>query len=129
MRIFKNAWFVRFARDQKMSDGALRDAVRRAESGQVDGDLGGGVVKQRVARMGQGKSKGFRTILLYRAGERAFFVYGFAKSDRANLREDEKEQFKKMARHVLGLSDEQLSGLIAWEKLEEIKSDDEEIWK
>ena len=95
MRIFKNAWFVRFARDLKMSDGALRDAVRRAESGQVDGDLGGGVVKQRVARMGLGKSKGFRTILLYRAGERAFFVYGFAKSDRANLREDEKRTIQK----------------------------------
>jgi len=79
--------------------------------------------------MGQGKSRGFRTILLYRAGERAFFVYGFAKSDRASLREDEKEQFKKMARHVLGLSDEQLNGLIARENLEEIKSDDEEISK
>lgn len=129
MRIFKNAWFVRFARDQKVTDSALRDAVRRAESGQVDGDLGGGVVKQRVARMGQGKSRGFRTILLYRAGERAFFVYGFAKSNKANLREDEKKQFKKMARHVLGLSDEQLNGLIASEKLEEIKSNDEKISK
>ena len=67
------------------------------------------------------EDRGFRTILLYRAGERAFFIYGFAKSDRANLREDEKEQFKKMARHVLGLSDEQLNGLIAREKLEEIR--------
>jgi hypothetical protein len=56
-------------------------------------------------------------------------IRGFAKSDRSNLREDEKEQFKKMARHVLGLSDEQLNGLIAGEKLEEIKSDDEEISK
>ena len=129
MRIFKNAWFVRFARDQKVPDSALRAAVRRAESGQVDGDLGGGVVKQRVARMGQGKSRGFRAILLYRAGERAFFVYGFAKSDRANLRNDEKEQFKKMAKHVLGLSDEQLNGLMTREKLEEIKNDDEEISK
>ena len=129
MRIFKNIWFVRFARDQKISDSALRDAVRRAESGQVDGNLGGGVVKQRIARMGQGKSRGFRTILLYRAGQRAFFVYGFTKSDRASLREDEEEQFKKMARHVLGLSDEQLNGLIAKGKLEEIESDDEEISK
>jgi len=58
VRIFKNAWFVRFARDQKMSDGALRDAVRRAESGQVDGNLGGGVVKATRCPNGAGKVQG-----------------------------------------------------------------------
>ena len=101
MRIFKNAWFRRFARDQKITDHALRDAVRRAESGQIDANLGGSVVKQRVARLGHGKSKGYRTVILYRAKERAIFVYGFSKSQRKNIREDEKEQFKKLASHVL----------------------------
>jgi len=68
VRIFKNAWFVRFARAQKISDEALREAILRAESGRVDADLGGGVVKQRIARPGQGKSKGYRTIILLREG-------------------------------------------------------------
>ena len=72
MRIFKNAWFVRFARAQKISDDTLREAVMRAESGQVDTDLGGGVLKQRIARPGQGKSKGYRMIILLREGHRAF---------------------------------------------------------
>jgi len=127
VRIFKNAWFVRFARDQKISDDALREAVRRAESGLVDADLGGGVVKQRVARPGHGRSKGYRTIILLHKGHRAFFVYGFAKSDRANIREDENEQFKKMARHVLSLSDKQLSTLIGKGQFDEVESSDEEV--
>ncbi len=120
MRIFKNVWFRRFARDQNISDHAIRDAVQRAESGQIDADLGGGVVKQRVARQGHGKSKGYRTVILYRAGERAVFVYGFSKSQRKNIREDEKEQFKKMAGHVMELSEEQLNELVAMGKFEEI---------
>ena len=62
------------------SDAVLRDAVVRAEKGQIDADLGGDVIKQRIARPGQGKSKGYRTIIFFRRGARAFFVYGFAKS-------------------------------------------------
>ena len=74
MRIFKNAWFERFARKQKLDAAALRDAIQRAERGLIDADLGGGVIKQRVARPGQGKSGGYRTIILYRQAHRAFFV-------------------------------------------------------
>lgn len=55
MRIFKNAWFERFARKQCITDRALHDAIERAEKGLIDADLGGGVIKQRVARQGQGK--------------------------------------------------------------------------
>jgi len=79
MRIFKNTWFCRFARDQKITDHALRDAIWRAESGQIDANLGGGVVKQRVARPGHGRSKGYRTVILYQAGERRFLFMGFPK--------------------------------------------------
>ena len=80
MRIFTNAWLERFARKQRLDDDALREAIQRAEQGLVDADLGGGVIKQRVARPGQGKSGGYRTIILYRQESRAFFVFGFAKS-------------------------------------------------
>ena len=65
------------------------EAVDRAESGLIDADLGGGVVKQRIARPSEGKSGGYRSIVLIRAGEKAFFVYGFPKSSRANVRKDE----------------------------------------
>lgn len=127
MRVFKNAWFERFARKQRIPDRALLEAVARAEKGQIDADLGGGVIKQRVARSGQGKSGGFRTIILYRAARRAFFVYGFAKSDRANIDDDEEAQFRKAAVHVLGLSDEPLAELVRKGQLSEVKDDGQEI--
>jgi hypothetical protein len=127
VRIFKNAWFVRFSRRHGISDSVLREAVERAEMGRIDADLGGGVLKQRIARAGQGKSGGFRTIILYRRSDRAFFVYGFAKSDRANVDRDEVETFRKAARYVLDLSDRQLDALIAKGQFAEIKGDDEEI--
>ena len=109
MRVFKNAWFERFARKENISAEALWDAVDRAEQGQIDADLGGGVIKQRIARAGGGKSKGYRSIVLYRKGDRAFFVFGFPKSEQDNIREDEVLHFKKMAKQVLALTDEPLA--------------------
>ena len=127
MRIFKNIWFERFARKQDISDQELLQAIERAERGLIDADLGGGVIKQRVARLGQGKSGGFRTVVLYRMAERAFFVYGFAKSDLDNLDKDEEVQFRKAARYVLGLSDAQLADLIGQGQFLEIRDHDEEL--
>lgn len=113
MRIFKNAWFDRFARKQDIGDRLLLDAVRRVESGQKDADLGAGVLKLRIARSGEGRSGGFRTVVFYRKGQRAFFVFGFARSDRGNINADEVAAFKQAAKHVLALSDTQLADLVA----------------
>jgi len=123
VRIFKNAWFERFARKQKIQDGMLREAIRRAEQGLIDADLGGGVIKQRVARPGQGRSGGYRTLILYRQSHRAFFVYGFAKSQQANVSDEEVAAFKKAAQHVLDITDEQLSTLIANGQFSEVEHD------
>ena len=123
MKIFKNAWVGRFARKEKISAEGLWDAVERAEKGQIDADIGGGVIKQRIARPGAGKSKGYRSIILFRKGEKSFFVYGFSKSELGNIREDEEEQFKKMAKHVLALTDAQLGELIANGQFEEVIRD------
>jgi hypothetical protein len=127
VRVFKNAWFERFARKQCIPDKALLEAIERAEKGQIDADLGGGVIKQRVARKGQGKSGGFRTIILYHSARRAFFVYGFAKSERDNIDDDEEAQFKKAAAHVLGLTDEQLAQLIGKNQFSEVHENGEEV--
>lgn len=124
MRVFKNAWFARFARKEKIPASALMDAIERANKGQIDADLGGGVIKQRIARPYEGKSKGYRSIILFRKDDRAFLVYGFPKSELGNIRKDEEEQFKKMARHVLALTDAQLSGFIANGQFEEVAQDD-----
>ena len=102
MRIFKNKWFVRFTRQHDIEDTALCDAIANAEKGLIDADLGGGVLKQRIARLSEGKSGGFRSIVLFRCGDKAFFVYGFPKNARSNLRKDELKGFKKLADVMLG---------------------------
>ncbi|WP_341327580.1 type II toxin-antitoxin system RelE/ParE family toxin [Methylotuvimicrobium sp. KM2] len=123
MRVFKNTWFERFARKEKISAEALWGAVERAEQGQIDADLGGGVIKQQIARPGGGKSKGYRSIVLYRKEDKAFFVFGFPKGELGNIREDEEIQFKKMAKQVLALTDEHLQRLIENGQFEEVVKD------
>ncbi|RVL05990.1 type II toxin-antitoxin system RelE/ParE family toxin [Sinorhizobium meliloti] len=125
VRIFKNAWFERFTRKQRIADAALVDAVRRAERGQIDADLGGGVIKQRVARAGQGKSGGYRTVILFRLEQRAFFVFGFAKSEQANIEDGEEALFKKMAKELLALSDAQMAVLIGKGRFSEVEDGEE----
>ncbi len=63
MRVFKTKPFARFADHDGIDDNELCDAVRRAARGLIDADLGGGVIKQRLARKGRGKSGGFRSII------------------------------------------------------------------
>lgn len=123
-RIFKNGWFERFARKERLADSALRDAVLRAESGLVDADLGGGVIKQRVARPGKGKSGGYRTLILFRRGDRAIFAFGFAKSAQANISKADLALLKDAAAEALGWSDKELDRLVASGTLVEI--DDEQ---
>ena len=62
VRIFKNAWFQRFSRREKINDESLKKAISQMQQGLIDADLGGNVFKQRIARPGQGKSRGYRTI-------------------------------------------------------------------
>ncbi|MCZ0953379.1 MAG: type II toxin-antitoxin system RelE/ParE family toxin [Rhodospirillaceae bacterium] len=124
---FKTKAFSRFAKREALEDPALCEAVRRAREGLIDADLGGGVIKQRVARKGGGLSGGFRTIVLYRRGVLAFFVYGFAKSDRANLRRDELATFRLLSEEYLTLDRKALEAAQAVGAIIEVTCDDQAI--
>lgn len=106
--IYKNRWFAKFASRQGISDDALVVAIRQADDGLVDVDLGSGLHKLRVARGGGGKSGGYRTLIFFRQGERAVFAFGFAKSGKANLDPVELRSFKMAAKIVLALSQAQI---------------------
>jgi len=123
MRIFLTRVFARFAKGERIADAALRDAVRRAEAGLIDADLGGGVIKQRVARAGGGRSGGYRTIILYRRANRAIFAHGFAKKDRDNIRADELEAFRVTAREMLKWTEAEMTMAARDHKLQEITYD------
>jgi hypothetical protein len=121
MRIFKNGWFRRYAEREDISDAALIEAVVRAREGLIDANLGGGLIKQRIARPGQGRSGGFRSVIVYRQGEVAFFVFGFAKNSVDNLNVVELREFRKMASHLLALDDSQIDALMRCGQMEEVK--------
>jgi hypothetical protein len=123
----QNKSFARFARKARIADAALCEAIGNAERGLTDADLGGGVIKQRIARPGKGKSGGFRTIILFQAGARAFFVHGFAKKDQGNIRDDELSAFKMLAAELLAYDDDTLGKAIAAGVFMEVMSDDKAI--
>jgi hypothetical protein len=126
VRLYKLKAFARFQRRERIADKALEQAVRDVENGLVDADLGGGLVKQRVARPGQGKRAGFRTIIAYRRGVRAIFLFGFAKNERENLDDDELSAWQRIGRIYLGLDDASLEVAIAADEVTEISYDEED---
>lgn len=123
MRVFKNRWFSKFTRKEHIADDKLCEAVRNAEKGIIDADYGGNVIKQRISRPNEGKSGGYRSIILYRKQDKAFFVYGFPKSERENIDQAEEQAFKEMAKLTFALSDDALAELLKMGTYEEVKCD------
>ena len=101
-----------FARKERISDAKLCEVVKDIEAGKIDADYGGGVIKQRIARPNKGKSGGYRAVILYRLGDKAFFVYGFPKSERENINKAEERYFKKMAKATFAFFDNEIAKLI-----------------
>jgi hypothetical protein len=124
MRVFKNRPFARFARKARIADSVLCATIADASRGLIDADLGGGVIKQRIARQGGGKSGGFRTIILFRVHERAFFVHGFAKNEQGNIRDDELAAFKMLAANMMTYDDAALARAMANGTLTEVECND-----
>lgn len=79
MRIFQTRWFARWAVSEGLLEQVLRIAVSEMERGLIDAQLGGHVVKKRIAIGGRGKRGGVRTILAFQSKDKAFFMYGFFK--------------------------------------------------
>jgi len=127
VRTYKTKAFTRFADKTGISDSALCRAVRDAERGLVAADLGGGVIKQRIARPGEGKSGGFRTLIIFRAGKRAIFVHGFAKNEKGNIEKDELAALKKLAAELLAYDDKALALVLASGVLLEVKCDEKTV--
>lgn len=121
MSVYKTKEFARFARRSGLADEDLLKAATAVSSGRGDADLGGGVFKQRVARAGGGKSGGFRTIIVFRGGGHSFFVFGFAKSEKANVSTKELAALKTLARDLLGLDVKTLAATSAAGELVEIE--------
>lgn len=119
-RVFKTRGFVRLMRKSGLRDRDLCEAVEQMRQGLVDADLGGRILKKRVALPGQGKRGSVRTVVATNRGDRWFFVYGFKKNEKSDLTHRESEGFQKFAADLLALSGAQLDTLVGTGELEEI---------
>ena len=123
--VYKTKWFARFARKARIEDQALWTAALAADAGVIDADLGGGIIKQRVARKGEGKSGGSRTFLVIRQRDRAVYVFGFEKKNQANIEPDEWEPLKKLAKEILSYSVADLAANVRAGELVKIEEQEE----
>ena len=125
MRVFKTKAFARFARKEDLDDKMLAKAVADIERGLVDADMGGGLIKQRVARTGGGKRGEFRTLIAYHIGKRAVFLFGFAKSDLANISPEDERDLKDYGAMLLALKDKGIELMTENGELREVRYDKE----
>jgi hypothetical protein len=125
VRVFKTKWLVRFVRRERITDHSLSEAIDRAARGLIDADLGGGIIKQRVARQGQGRSGGYRMMIAYRAGARAVFLYAFAKNERENIEPDELLTLREIGVGWLAADAQQIAHALAEGILQEVTHGDE----
>ena len=126
MSVLLTKSFARFASKAGVTGEALVEAASAVEAGRADADLGSGVCKQRVAREGGGKSGGYRTIILFKAGGHSFFAHGFAKNEKANISVKELKALKQLAALYLGYSANEIGAAINGGALIEVMDDGRE---
>jgi hypothetical protein len=124
MLIFKTKWFHKWAAREGISDRILENAITEMNQGLIDANLGGNVYKKRIGLSGRGKSSSIRTLLAFEEGERAFFIYGFAKNERDNINEQELKALKVYARELLGYSNVALEKAIKTKILIKVNSNE-----
>ena len=120
MALFKIVGFVRWQQKEQLSDEVLCAAVEEMQRGLIDADLGGGIVKKRIARVGGGKRAGYRTLLATNKQDKWFFLYGFAKNERDNIAPHDLRTWKAFAKELLALDDKKLRHAMATGDLREI---------
>lgn len=103
-----------------LTDAALSRALLEMTQGLVDADLGGYLVKKRIALPGQGKRGGARTIVATQMADRWFFIYGFNKNERANIDQDELKVLQELAKDLLRLDEQQLAATLKAGQLFEV---------
>ncbi len=121
MPVYKLKTFARFARDERIESARLIDAIQRASDGLVDADLGGGLIKQRVARQGHGRRGGYRVLIAFHSKDFSVFLYGFAKSQRENLEPKELRVVQQLAAKWLGANAQEIRQALAGGQLIEVE--------
>lgn len=120
MRIFKTPGFAKWAKKENVTDKVIKKAVGEMQKGLIYAELGDGLCKQPIARPGQGKRGGHRTLIAFKKDDRSVFVFGFSKSDCENINEQDEKKYRDLAQFYLNLTNEQLNKMIGEKRLIEV---------
>ncbi len=119
-RVLKTKHFARWMKKTELTDESLCSAVDEMQQGLIDADLGGNLYKKRVGLANRGKRGGARTLLATNLDNRWFFIFGFEKSDKANISNEEKIIALELAAELLMIAEPLLDERIKLKMLEEI---------
>lgn len=111
MRAYLSKSFWREAKKEGISEEDCKTAIRRAENGLIDANLGGGLIKQRIPRDNLSAARGSRAIVFYKRGKTAVFLHLFPKSAKSNLTDAELDQYLELARSLDRLTNVDLDAL------------------
>ena len=123
LQVFATKTFARWMRKNKVTQEDLLDATQEMVNGLFDADLGGYVVKKRLALHGRGKSSGARAIVATKFGVRWFFLFGFEKNERSNIDCDELKSLQQLALTLLSFDTDQLANAVIAGELIELNGD------
>jgi len=113
MKKLSTKWFKKWSKKAKLSNQNLLDAIGALETGLSTADLGNHLFKVRIKREHSGKSSGFRTIILFKADDRAIFLFGFGKNEKENIDKNELQYFKILGNDLLSLNYKELEEAIS----------------
>jgi len=123
MWVGKTKLFAKWADKEGLTDAVLRQAIAEINAGSVEANLGGGVYKKRIAIPGRGKSGGARTLVAFKKEDKAFFIYGFKKNERPNIKTDELQALKLYAKELLALDREAINEMLKAKTMIEVSND------
>ncbi len=111
MNVLKSKWFNKWSKKYKITDDSLMSAIDNFDRSSVV-DLGSGLYKIRIPRLKQGKSGGFRTLVIFSKDDLALFMLGFAKNEKDNINTTDLNDLRKQAKYILSFSKEQVEKLV-----------------
>ena len=111
MNVLKSKWFNKWSKKYKIADDSLMSAIDNFDRSSVV-DLGSGLYKIRIPRLKQGKSGGFRTLVIFSKDDLALFMLGFAKNEKSNINAADLNDLRKQAKYILSFSKEHVEKLV-----------------
>jgi hypothetical protein len=123
-QVFVTKTFARWMRKSQVTDLDILGATEEMVQGLIDANLGGHLVKKRVALRGRGKSAGARTIVATKFEQRWIFLFGFEKNERSNIDANELKVLQELASSLLDLDQQAIASAVSAGQLFQLQGDE-----